>query len=143
MKIFSFVLTLFVLVSFVTCEPEPLWSRIGHELVSDIAQHYLNRNALSHMKKLFPAGTLRSESMWADNVKRLPEWKFSSPYHFANFPGNSCDYQPARDCRLPRSCIVNAIFNYTSQIKSSDLEKAKVALRFVVHFIGGFFFELF
>jgi hypothetical protein len=25
-------------------------------------------------------------SMWADNIKRIPEWIFSAPFHYANVP---------------------------------------------------------
>eukprot|EP01080_Neovahlkampfia_damariscottae_P005658 gene5658-9474_t len=136
MKVFSFVLVFIFLVAFISAEPAPLWSRIGHELVAHIAQSMVTGDANKAIKRLFPRGTLASESMWADQVKRDPKWKFSGPYHFANFPGNSCDYQPARDCNPPRSCVVNAIFNYTSQLKSADFEKAKTALRFVTHLVG-------
>jgi nuclease S1 len=133
MKNFVFLL-IFVFV--VNAQVEPLWSRIGHELISDIAQSYCTANVVGKIRQHFPAGTLKSESMWADHVKREPEWKYTATYHYANFPGNSCDYIPSRDCTLPKSCVVGATSNYTSQLKSDSKLKIKTALRFLVHLVG-------
>jgi hypothetical protein len=73
-------------------------------------------------------------SSWADDIRNSPEWRFTSSFHYANIPDNDCNYIHSRDCINP--CIVSSILNYTNQMNDLNDETSKIALKFVIHFLG-------
>jgi len=97
----------------------------------------LTEPATRRVRVLMNSARMFTESMWADNIKRVPEWIFSSAYHYVNIPPTSCDYSHIRDCKVPSpGCVVSAISNYTTRMTSQTFQQAKDAFRFAVHFIA-------
>lgn len=74
-------------------------------------------------------GDLVNVSTWADQVRSLPEWKWSEPLHFINTPDWACKYAPSVDC-ADSMCVAGAIVNYTSQITSTDTTTAGLIVCF-------------
>ena len=51
------------------------------------------------MKKLLPAyadGELAAVCSWPDEIKRLPQWKWTAALHFADTPDDKCYYDYSR-----------------------------------------------
>jgi len=122
------------------------WGAGGHMIVAYIAEERLNAHARQETAKLLaiplaPAGDwggnqdFVSASVWADEVKRLPEYAFSRTLHFIDYPF-SPDHTPLPDLPLEAN-VVTALDDYVEILKTShdDIERAK-ALRFVIHFVG-------
>lgn len=113
---------------------------IDHELTADIATHLLTPTASAKIHKLLSNGSLASIAAWADQIKRLKEYAFSSTLHYVNPKDNEpteCNYVQSRDC-VKNFCVVSAIFNYSSRVidETIDQKQRVEALKFLVHFIG-------
>ncbi|CAG8502039.1 4954_t:CDS:10, partial [Acaulospora morrowiae] len=113
-----------------------------HEITAAIAQRFLTPEARKHVVGLLPneaKGNLTYIASWADRIKHLPAYKFTSPFHYVSpsddFPPEHCSFN-----YKPRGKnIINAINNYTHRLDpKSDLAywPRAEALRFLVHFIG-------
>jgi hypothetical protein len=142
MKLSLLIFTIFFLLSL----SKPSWWSEGHQITGKIAQHFVNSQVKEKMKHLFHDESLGAQATWADDIKGKPEWKFSNSYHYSDFHNNSCAFIPETDCKLPQSCIVHAIYNYTERIHhflhlpetNETKDHLSTALRFVIHFLGFF-----
>jgi hypothetical protein len=118
-----------------TPTPARAWGNEGHEVVALIAQAALQpatRAAVQELLALEPGATLQSIATWADE-HRSPA---TAPWHYVNFPRDSCSYEAARDCP-DGHCVVAALHKQTEILaRSSDPEKRLKALKYVVHFMG-------
>lgn len=122
------------------------WSKQGHQLVGELAERELSPAALAEVRRLLEGEsnpTLAGVSVWADEIRaesrttgnKLGE--LSSRWHYVNFPGEGCDYQPARDCP-EGNCVIGAINAQAAILadRSRSDEDRRNALKFVVHFVG-------
>ena len=103
------------------------WGTQGHQVITLIAEQQLTPKATEQVKKLLalePGATLASISTWADE-HRNPA---TAPWHYINFPKNTCTYDAARDCH-DGNCVVAAI---DKQLE----EKRLTALKYVVHLVA-------
>jgi len=96
------------------------WGPIGHQAVASIAQSYLTNQASMAISKIIPNGDMVSVANWADEVRTLPEFKWSAPLHFINTPNWNCSYIRTRDCYNDYGqklmCVDGAIQNYTNRL---------------------------
>lgn len=111
------------------------WGSEGHQVIALIAQSQLTPSARAEVERLLasePGATLATISTWADE-HRNPA---TAPWHYVNFPRDSCNYNPERDCPDGR-CVVDAI-DKQSRILKFDVnpETQLRALKYVVHFVG-------
>ncbi|QQL50126.1 S1/P1 nuclease [Mucilaginibacter ginkgonis] len=63
------------------------WDREGHSIVGLIAERHLTPQAKAAIKELLNGQSLSEVASWADEVRNQPQYKYSAPQHFANFPG--------------------------------------------------------
>jgi hypothetical protein len=110
------------------------WSKQGHQLVGELAERELSPVALAEVQRLLegePVPTLAGVSVWADEIRA------HSPWHYVNFPGEGCDYVPARDCP-DGNCVIGAINAQAAILadRSRGDEDRRNALKFLVHFVG-------
>ncbi|KAL0699204.1 hypothetical protein Bca4012_055326 [Brassica carinata] len=121
------------------------WGDDGHYAVCKIAQGYFEEETVVAVKKLLPAyadGELAAVCSWPDEIKRLPQWKWTAALHFADTPDYKCNYDYSRDC--PEDwCVAGAIFNYTNQLISASEDSLSIvhynlteALVFLSHYMG-------
>lgn len=111
------------------------WGAEGHRIIANLAQAQLSAKARVEVEKLLalePGETLTSISTWADE-HRNPR---SAPWHYINFPRDSCTYNEERDCPTGQ-CVVEAI-NRQVEVLASNApdEKRLLALKYVVHLVG-------
>jgi len=116
------------------------WGPIGHSSIGNIAQQLLTEKANYQVSNLLSYkynGSMSNAANWADEIRTLPEFKWSAPLHFINTPDWKCDYIRERDCydevEGPTFCVDDAIQNYTKRlIKYNDID----SLKFLIHFVG-------
>jgi hypothetical protein len=135
MKAALFLALLLVSFSCMLClRSAEFWSATAHRITADIATDYISAAAATKIRSTLGAGvTMANESMWADYVKRVPEWSFSSPFHYVNT--DDCSIDMGKSCRND-ACIVGAIANYTRRLTHSSADERKTALRFIIHLTG-------
>ncbi len=81
---------------------------------------------------LEPDETLASISTWADE-HRNPA---SAPWHYVNFPKDSCTYDPERDCPDGK-CVVDAIAKQLEILSSGAAnDKRLLAFKYAVHLVA-------
>jgi len=111
------------------------WGREGHEIVAELAERQLTSEANAELHRLLalePELTLAGASTWADAHRSAT----TAPWHYVNFPRDSCSYDEARDCPGGQ-CVVGAIERQTQVLGSaaSDEERLK-ALKYLIHFVA-------
>jgi hypothetical protein len=115
-------------------------------MVAFIAYERLNPKAKAEVDKLIALDinpeevTAESENFvdaahWADDVKHLTDFEFSSDLHFIDFPF-SVDHTKLPD--LPKkNNIIKALKDYVRVLRTStDQNERAEALRFIIHFVG-------
>ena len=111
------------------------WGTEGHQVVAELAQAQLTTKARAEVRRLLtlePGETLVSISTWADE-HRNPA---TAPWHYVNFPRDSCKYDADRDCAGGK-CVVAAIEQQLAFLASTAPdEKRLTALKYVVHFVA-------
>lgn len=118
------------------------WGPQGHRIVAKIAQDGLNARAQAAVAGLLAGErnpTLAGVANWADDLRyRDPDlFRRTSHWHYVDFRGGDCNYQPSRDC--PNGdCVIAAT---EQQLRAlGDIRQPRQArvqaLKFVVHFIG-------
>jgi hypothetical protein len=115
--------------------PAFAWGREGHQLVAALAEQQLDAEArveLNRLLALEPELTLAAASTWADEHRSAT----TAPWHYVNFPRDSCSYDEVRDCPGGR-CVVGAIERQTQVLRSwaSDDERLK-ALKYLIHLVA-------
>jgi hypothetical protein len=111
------------------------WGTQGHQVIASLAHAQLTAKAKTEVDRLLalePGATLASISTWADETRN----KTTAPWHYVNFPRDTCTYDPARGCPDDQ-CVVGAIDKQLAILASnaSD-EKRLVALKYVVHLVA-------
>lgn len=122
-------------VFLVTSSYVQAWGSVGHQVIATLASHQLTPEAQAQVQALLvqePGATLASISTWADEHKS----RTTAPWHYVNFPKDTCVYVKERDCP-DGNCLIGAVQRQTAVLKSgaSDGDKLKV-LKYLVHLVG-------
>ncbi|XP_043687431.1 endonuclease 1-like [Telopea speciosissima] len=125
------------------------WSKEGHIMTCRIAQSLLDPAASEVISNLLPDyvnGDLSSLCTWADQIRILYKYRWTSPLHYINTPDEACSFDYSRDCHNPKGvkdmCVAGAVQNFTTQLAnykkgSSDSRyNMTEALLFLSHFVG-------
>lgn len=111
------------------------WGNQGHHIIASLAGAQLTSKARAEVDRLLalePGETLMTISTWADE-HRNPG---SAPWHYVNFPRDSCTYSAERDCPGGQ-CVVAAIERQVAILSSkSPDERRLIALKYLVHLEG-------
>lgn len=120
------------LVLAVTPHPAQAWGNQGHQVVAKLAQAQLSvavRREVDRLLATEPGQTMASISTWADE-HRNPA---TAPWHYVNFPKNSCAYLAERDCP-DGQCVVAAIDRQTIILAAAGSDASRLrALKYLVH----------
>jgi hypothetical protein len=117
------------------------WGNIGHRTVAYLAEKYLSAGATTYVSSLLGDTDISDAAVWADQVKRTPEFHGSDKWHYIDAqddPPRTCQVNFNRDCSPGPGCVVSAIMNFTARVNDPDLSAHDRgnALRFLLHFIG-------
>lgn len=120
------------------------WGPAGHEIVGRIAAQHLTPATAHFLHDLLAAGNVHAEigiadagfANWADFIRKdRPQ---TAPWHYVDIPFDATQYDPARDCRQPGGCVVEAIAQCRRVLTDRQTNAAAriEALKFLVHFVG-------
>lgn len=117
--------------------PAWAWGRIGHRVISRLAENQLSPQAKAAISGLLaPGESLATASLWADEHRReLPK---SAPWHYVDVPLDEPRYHSVFAGDVPeRGYVVDKIHDFKVVVKDSSrsLEDRRVALRFLIHFV--------
>jgi hypothetical protein len=128
---FSFVIVLSVVLI--------AWGGAGHKTVAKIAEAHLTPNAKTAIKSLLGEQSIVDISSWADEVRNLPEYKHTAPWHYVDLSlGMNYDQFSTAVKAQGLDNVYGAILKCEDDLKStSTTRQQKVeALKFLVHFVG-------
>jgi nuclease S1 len=137
LQLLRFVVGLMILIALENAMPAHAWGRLGHGVISRIAENNLNAKAKAAIAELLePDETLADASTWADeNRRRLPK---TAPWHYVDVPLDEPKYDKKWSADDPKKgCVVDKIneFRATLKDKSKSVEERRFALRFLIHCI--------
>ena len=115
--------------------PAHAWGRIGHRVISRLAEQRLTPQAKAGIAALLAQGeSIANASTWADEHRReLPE---TAPWHYVDVPLDEPKYDKKWSADDPKKgCVVDKIneFRATLKDKSKTAEERQLALRFLIH----------
>ncbi|KAG8422151.1 hypothetical protein J3459_010639 [Metarhizium acridum] len=120
------------------------WGDLGHDTTAYLASHFVsspNRDYLKNLLRNHHDDYLAGVATWADQIRRLRQWKFTTNFHFIDAHDDpthdSCQVDYARDCKKG-GCIISALANYTERARDRALPRLERenAFKFLIHFIG-------
>ncbi len=131
------VVALTFLVVFQPATPAWAWGRLGHRVISRIAEKNLTPKAKDAIKALLDEGeSVADASTWADgNSGRLPK---SAPWHYVDVPLDEPKYDARFSGDVPdKGCVVDKINEFRLVIKdqTKTVEQRRFALRLLIHCI--------
>lgn len=106
----------------------------GHSIASSVASSRLCAQAGEAVARLGGGQSLGQLSRWADQIRSVPTWEHTAPWHYMNVP----DDEPLARYRTPESGdVLWAIDEFTRRLGDETLarEQRVNALRFLVHFV--------
>jgi hypothetical protein len=111
------------------------WVRLGHRVISRIAEKHLTPNAKAEIIALLePRELLADASTWADEKRgRLPK---TAPWHYVDVPLDEPRYDPKFSGDVSsKGCVVDKINEFRRTLKdaSKSVEARRFALRFLIH----------
>lgn len=119
----------------ITHLPVFAWGTQAHQVIAGLAMAQLTPQARHQVESLlaFESGaTLMSVSTWADETRNPA----TAPWHYVNFPRDSCTYEMSRDCPDGK-CVIGAIDAQTAILKSNATDEKRLnALKYLVHLVG-------
>jgi hypothetical protein len=130
---FTFAVAL--LATLVTTTPAWAWGRLGHRVISRLAEKHMTPQAKAGVAALLERGeSLADASLWADqNRGRLPK---TASWHYVDVPLD----EPRYDARFSgdvsdKGCVVDKINEFRPVIKdqTKPVEERRFALRFSIH----------
>ena len=115
------------------------WGVIGHRIVGQIADSYLNRQAQKEIFKILGTESIAIASNWPDFIKSDPAYAYLSPWHYINLkPGldeaavkTYLDTDTATDAYTKINFLVAQLKN-----RELDHEKQVLYLRLLIHIVG-------
>jgi hypothetical protein len=111
------------------------WGPAGHHVVALIAEHHLPPETLDEIARLLEGQSMADASTWADDVRSLPNWSHTGPWHYVNIPDGET-YRQSKKAR--GGDVLHAIERFRKNLarrRNSPVKRAD-ALRFLIHFIA-------
>ncbi|QKG54028.1 S1/P1 nuclease [Hymenobacter sp. BRD67] len=132
-----------ILLSLVVLAALPLrlwaWGVEGHRAIGNIAEHHLSEKARRQVADLLGTQTLTLVSTQPDEMRYLPEYKETSPWHYVNTPlGLAHDQFITTVKAQTEANAYNILLLKIKEMKdpAKTREQRAEALIFVVHIVG-------
>lgn len=118
--------------------PARAWSPDGHRAVCMVAWEQVNPGAKAQVLALLDSSAdteFYEACVWADTI--LKERPATASWHAMRLPKAAREFDLARDCAGPESCVVAQVEKHTATLKSNAPKAQKAeALKFLAHLIG-------
>ncbi|RZK20106.1 MAG: hypothetical protein EOO56_13105 [Hymenobacter sp.] len=115
------------------------WGVEGHRAIGNIAEQYLSRKARHEVEVLLGTQTLTMVSTIPDEMRYLPAYKNTGPWHYVNTPlGLGHDQYCAVMKAQPEANAYNVLMAKLKEVHNPALPQAQraEALIFIVHIVG-------
>lgn len=115
------------------------WGLLGHRVVGEIAQSYLNKRASREVKKILGHESLAMASNWADFIKSEPSYNYLGNWHYINLPaGLSPEQLQNKLLKDTATNVYTKIRFLGSELQNKKLDHTKqlMYLRLLIHFVG-------
>lgn len=133
----------FILVFLLAPQLAFSWGFVGHRATAYIAEANLNDNAKDAVKEILGDTRLADAAVWADAVRKSPEYAKTQRYHFGNIPesfpeGEALIAKNILQAPDRQPGVLEAIIQSKEVLADPSKTKAdkEAALKFLVHFIG-------
>ncbi|TZF85613.1 S1/P1 nuclease (plasmid) [Pedobacter sp. BS3] len=115
------------------------WGLLGHRIVAEIANSYLNAKARVEIQKILGNESMAMASNWPDFIKSDPSYNYLSKWHYIDFD-QSLSYQQMQDF-LQQDTATDAYtkLNFlVKELKNKSLpaDKKLMYLKLVIHIVG-------
>jgi len=135
---FTFAIALLFTVQ--TATPAWAWGRLGHRVISRLAEQRLTPKAKAGLAELLEPGESLADALtWADEVRG--RMRKTAPWHYVDVPLD----EPRYDARFSgddpkKGCVVDKITEFRAILKdpSKSKEDRRFALRFLIHCVEDF-----
>lgn len=115
------------------------WGLLGHRVVGQIAETYLNRKTKNEIKKILGNESLAMTSNWADFIKSEPSYNYLNNWHYVNLPAGLKPDQLNHTLAQDTATNIYTRINFLSaELKNKALEQDKkvMYLKLLIHFVG-------
>ncbi|MES2417836.1 MAG: S1/P1 nuclease [Bacteroidota bacterium] len=115
------------------------WGVLGHRIVGEIADFYLNAKARKAVQQILGSESLPMAANWGDFIKSDTSYNYLSNWHYVNLPANLS--KEATFSFLEQETGAN-IYNKTNEMievlknANSTSDQKKLALRMLIHLMG-------
>ena len=130
-----------LLIAFISYLPASAmaWGLLGHRVVGEIAQSYLNKRASREVKNILGHESLAMASNWADFIKSEPSYNYLGNWHYINLPAGLASEQ--LQSKLLSDTATNAytkIRFLSSGLQNKNLDQGQkvMYLRLLIHLVG-------
>ncbi|HEU4472116.1 MAG TPA: S1/P1 nuclease [Flavisolibacter sp.] len=115
------------------------WGMLGHRIVGEIADKYLNAKTRIEIQKILGTESVAMASNWADFIKSDSTYKYLDKWHYVNFK-KGLSYEELK-AFLKTDTAVNAhtrINFLVKELKKKNLpaDKKLMYLRLLIHIVG-------
>jgi hypothetical protein len=115
------------------------WGSIGHRTIGLIAENHLTPKAKEAIKGLIGKESLADIANWADDIRSMPAYKNTAPWHYVNLPGGlNYEQFAAAVNNMPPDNGYKAMLGCEKILadpRSTQSQKTS-ALKYLVHFVG-------
>ncbi|MCH5335652.1 MAG: S1/P1 nuclease [Alistipes sp.] len=111
------------------------WGQKGHDVVASIAEAHLTPAAAARVTAILDNHSPVYYSNWMDNASHTDEYRYTSPWHYANIDEG---YTFATMPRNPEGDVISALEMITAALEQGGLEPAQeqLYLKMLIHFMG-------
>lgn len=127
-------LILFFIAQF-TFGNDMYWSKTGHRVIGDVAQHHLTTKAKKAIAKLLQGQSLASVSNFADEIKADRSFDKFSPWHYVNYPTDKKYTEVAPSAEGDLMIGIQKCIDVIKAETSAEEDKA-FYLKMLVHLVG-------
>jgi hypothetical protein len=115
------------------------WGLLGHRIVGEIADSYLNAKARAEIRKILGNETIAMASNWADLIKSDTAYRYLSTWHYVDFD-KGLTY-PQMQQFLAKDSSADAwtkLHFLIAELKKKNLaqDKKQMYLRLLIHIVG-------
>ena len=115
------------------------WGVLGHRIVGEVADQYINTKTRKSIQQLLGTESLAMTANWADFVKSDTSYNYLSNWHYVNFKENLTKTEVFNFLdQQTGPNIYNKINEMVLVLKSSKstITQKKLALRMIIHLVG-------
>ena len=109
------------------------WGKEGHEIVAELAFHFLDNNTKQNVKKQLGGMSITEAATWMDDMKNYERYSYMKPWHYVNIEKGETYEATAK------ANIINALETVMKELankKSLSEQNCTTDLLILLHLIG-------